>query len=104
MNCDWSSPVPWPDRVWDTVCGDAKKDIPHCGNLCQIPVLGCNILEAVGLFNNMGEVVLQATQSSALQNPVLVMTERSLLIAKKYLTASALLSKTCLYLLKGISS
>ena len=57
VNCDRFSPGSWPDQVWDNVCGGAKKGIPHCGSLCQIPDPGLNILEAIGLFKKTGKIV-----------------------------------------------
>lgn len=57
VNGDHFLPGSGPDQVWDNICGDAKKGIPHCGSLCQIPVPGFNISEAIGLFNKMGKIV-----------------------------------------------
>lgn len=53
VKCDYILSGSRPDQLWENICGNAKKYIPHCGSLCQIPVLSLNILEAVGLFNEM---------------------------------------------------
>lgn len=102
MNCDHFSP--WPGQVWDNVCGDTKKGVLHCGSLCQIPLPGFNMLEAIVLFNKIGRIVGKTT----FQKLVLVMMVRSSLIADIYLqqtfSKKKKLKKKNLFLDKVINS